>query len=386
MFIPILGTYVTRVFYNSNRVKTFHPSHPGKSGSVRPFVYRKRTWCRIGIHKVTNHLVRCIAKRSTLIAKPKTDMSSQELKLGLTTLASELLLLTISFLPRSDIKSLRLTSPKLCDIASPRMFESISVRSRPRSMRQLEEIAKSTIWASQVQYIEWTPPSMIGMLTRRRVKDLSPERILNRLTKDFSQLPSVKIVRYSNVAPEEWTADNPEYGFLALMVRTRLRPARIETDYVTIDIVRDVDSSVMRIDIRGTPSESHPDFQSEKSFRRAPYILERIDEIALLRPRQCTMETVWLDIVSTTKKWKCFLQSPGLQEWKLSNVLLGQRRRRTDRVRPDPDPLRRFLALLKFVGSLAKEKAISMPEVSLKDICQRSYQGCIDASCEEIAR
>ena len=325
-------------------------------------------------------------------AEKHAEFSTQVVKTNLAQLSPELLLDIVLMLPRSDLKSLRLVNRVLCDIASSKMFESISVRDDPQSLKQLEQIARSQIWASQVRYIEWllrqtSFGSGSPWPTNPVVSpsgDIHPYLILQ--CEYLRLLPSIKIVHFTGrlLDTSSWLPEKMPDHYV-LIKEAKMLPSIVRAGDLSLKLGYGPSGCIQELSISGITSQfdnltkargrhalsTHPWRKKEAALN--PLVFRSIAwKENHFTPTHCTLKD---SLFHQHIFWRQLFGNPSLRSLKMENIVLMSCENEAD------DPFEAIMGLFK---ERALDATIPVLKVTMNNIAKEYYEGIININESEI--
>ena len=286
--------------------------------------------------------------------------SAENSSKGLLGLSLELFSQIADLCERSDLKSLRLMSRGLRDVASARMFECICVGLEPSALRQLQNIPKSPFWAAQVRHLKWNTPS------GRSYTGISSDQNLETVSNCLQQLHSVKTISFS----EFRLHFVPGYLYFLRRLAAMLWCIRLSTlkiDNVIMTFKYDSNNYVKETDIS---CSNH--LSSASKLPELPQL-----SLFMLQSEQCTTTkfSITRMMVDVSDFWIFEnINALRLTDLKLIEVILAPS--------GENDPL---IQLLSVLG----HRALIFPDppmrVTMTDIGKHRHTGMMNATNEEIS-
>ena len=311
-------------------------------------------------------------------------------------LSPELLLNVVAMLPRSDLKSLRLMNRVLCGIASSKLFESIRVRDDPRSLKQLDQIARSQIWASQVRHIEWALCDEFADQLRSSPDSVfSPSGDILRHLKLQCQylrlLPSIKTVRFEGLFATMLPDEAPD---LYVLVKTaKLQPSVIQAGNLSLEVGYGPSGYIQELSISGiapqvedcTKVPSPSSFLSKLHGLSSPWLRSggTLNPLVFrtiaweednFTPTRCILKDF---LLHQHCFWRRLFRNPSLGILKMENVVLMSCENKTK------DPLEAIMSLLR---DRALDATIPVLKVTMISIAKQHYEGMISINDGEVDR
>ena len=288
---------------------------------------------------------------------------------NLARIPSELFFKIVAPLPRSDLKSLRLLSRTLRNVASSRMFETISVRDDPASLRQLKNISENPFWASQVQHIEWTPCDFTNAPAE------TDSRVFQQQGEYIQMLRSIKTVQFMDGQIRGWFGSGrPLPSIFPRLFSWGLQPSVVKAIDLSLYLMYDSAGYIKDVCFHGNIPKSGDSGLAQKNDLDRGIGTWLLFVSVVVTPSKITMNGILLD---TIECWSIFFQHPNLVDLRLINVTLASS------LSDFKDPLEAILDLFEERAGIGSSSELKGNMVNMyKEGCH----GTVSISDVEISR